>query len=342
MSLLRPGREIPFMCWRITTLVGVLTALLVTSALAAETDALPSWNDGPSKSAIIEFVQSVTDNTGSRYVPAERRIATFDNDGTLWVSHPAYAQLEFAKDRVRALAPQHPEWKTRQPFKAILENDHGILSKLTEHDLAEIVMATHAGMTPQQFEDIAQQWLETARHPRFQVRYTELVYQPMIELLEYLRANGFKTFIVTGGGIEFVRALAAKTYGIPRWQVVGSSIKNKFKLVDGKAQLERLPEIDFIDDGPGKAVGINAHIGLRPIAAFGNSDGDIEMLEYTDSGKDAHIEMMVHHDDAKREYAYGCDTKIGRLCKGIDLAKERGWHLISMKNEWARIFAFEK
>jgi phosphoserine phosphatase len=275
-------------------------------------------------------------------VPPERRIATFDNDGTLWVEHPLYVQLEFALARVHELAPQHPEWKSTQPFQAILENDKTALGKFTEHDVAKIVMATHAGMTPQQFEDIAQQWLETARHPRYKVRYTELVYQPMIELLEYLRANQFQTFIVTGGGIEFVRAIAASTYGIPRWQVVGSRIKNKFELVDGKAQLERLPEIDFIDDGPGKAVGINAHIGLRPIAAFGNSDGDIEMLEYTDSGKDAHIEMMVHHDDPKREYSYGCDTKIGRLCKGVELAKQRGWYLISMKIEWARIFAFEK
>ena len=330
-----------FRCWLKKGPILLVFIGLVAPAVAAD-DALPSWNDGPSKSAIVEFVESATDKTRASYVPPERRIATFDNDGTLWVSHPFYAQLEFAMARVHELAPQHPEWKTTQPFQAILENDQATLSKLTEHDLAEIVMATHAGMSPQQFEAIAQQWLETARHPRFKVRYTELVYQPMIELLEYLRANGFKTFIVTGGGIEFVRAFAAKSYGIPRWQVVGSSIKNKFELVDGKAQLERLPEINFIDDGPGKAVGINAHIGLRPIAAFGNSDGDIEMLEYTDSGKDAHLEMMVHHDDAEREYAYGCDTKVGRLCKGIELAKERGWQLISMKNEWVRIFAFDK
>jgi phosphoserine phosphatase len=321
----------------------VLGALLALGAHAhAQTDPLPSWHDGPAKQAIVTFVQGTTDPDNSKFVPPERRIATFDNDGTLWVEHPLYVQLEFALARVHELAPQHPEWKSTQPFQAILENDKAALGKLTEHDVAGIVMATHAGMTPQQFETIAQQWLETARHPRYKVRYTELVYQPMIELLEYLRANQFKTFIVTGGGIEFVRAIAASTYGIPRWQVVGSRIKNKFELVDGKAQLERLPEIDFIDDGPGKAVGINAHIGLRPIAAFGNSDGDIEMLEYTDSGKDAHIEMMVHHDDPKREYSYGCDTKIGRLCKGVELAKQRGWHLISMKNEWARIFAFEK
>jgi phosphoserine phosphatase len=320
-----------------------LGALLALGAcVQAQTDPLPSWNDGPAKQAIVTFVQGTTDPDSAKFVPPERRIATFDNDGTLWVEHPLYVQLEFALARVHELAPQHPEWKSTQPFQAILENDKAALSKLTEHDVAEIVMATHAGMTPQQFEDIAQQWLETARHPRYKVRYTELVYQPMIELLEYLRANQFQTFIVTGGGIEFVRAIAASTYGIPRWQVVGSRIKNKFELVDGKAQLERLPEIDFIDDGPGKAVGINAHIGLRPIAAFGNSDGDIEMLEYTDSGKDAHIEMMVHHDDPKREYSYGCDTKIGRLCKGVELAKQRGWYLISMKNEWARIFAFEK
>lgn len=329
------------------TIVGPFTAalwasMLMTSSWAADPNVLPSWNDGPTKAAIIKFVEAVSDKTDSRYVPQERRIATFDNDGTLWVSHPFYAQLEFAMARVHELAPQHPKWKSTQPFQAVLENDQAALSKLTEHDLAEIVMVTHAGMSPQQFEAIALQWLEKALHPRFKVRYTELVYQPMIELLEYLRANGFKTFIVTGGGIEFVRAFAAETYGIPRWQVVGSSIKNKFKLVDGKAQLERLPEIDFIDDGPGKAIGINSHIGLRPIAAFGNSDGDIEMLEYADSGKDAHFEMMVHHDDAKREYAYTCDTKVGRLCKGMELAKERGWVVISIKNDWKRIFPFEK
>jgi phosphoserine phosphatase len=327
---------------KITTLTLVMAAMLTASTVAAETNPLPSWNDGRTKSTIIEFVQAVTDKTSARYVAPERRIATFDNDGTLWVSHPVYTQLAFAMDRVRALATEHPQWKTKQPFKAVLENDRAVLAKLTEHDVAEIVMATHAGMSPQQFEDIVQLWLETARHPRFKVRYTELVYQPMIELLEYLRANQFKTFIVTGGGVEFVRAFAAKTYGIPRWQVVGSSIKSKFELVDGKAQLVRLPKIDFIDDGPGKAVGINSHIGLRPIAAFGNSDGDIEMLEYTDSGEAAHLEMMVHHDDAEREYTYTCDTRIGRLCKGLELAKNRGWLLISMKNDWARIFAFEK
>ena len=321
-------------------IVTLFLAMLATSTVAA--DALPSWNDGRSKLAIMEFVQAVTDKTSSSYVPPERRIATFDNDGTLWVSHPFYAQLAFAMDRVRGLAPKHPEWKTQQPFKAILEGDREALSKLGEHDLAAIVMDTHAGMSPQQFEAIVQQWLETARHPRFHVRYTDLVYQPMIELLEYLRANGFKTFIVTGGGIEFVRTFAARSYGIQPWQVVGSSIKSKFELVDGKAQLLRLPKIDFINDGPGKAVGINSHIGLPPIAAFGNSDGDIEMLEYTDSGKGAHLAVMVHHDDAKREYTYGCDTKVGRLCKGVELAKQRGWQLISMKNDWARIFAFEK
>jgi phosphoserine phosphatase len=327
---------------RITTLTLVMAAMLATSTVAAETDVLPSWNDGLAKSAIIEFVQTVIDETGSGYVPPERRIATFDNDGTLWVSHPLYTQLAFALDRVRELAPKHPGWKTKQPFKAVLEDDRAVLDKLTEHDVAEIVMATHAGMSPQQFEMIVRRWLETAKHPRFHVRYTELVYQPMVELLAYLRANQFKTFIVTGGGIEFVRAFAAKTYGIPPWQVVGSSIKNKFELVDGKAQLVRLPKIGFIDDGPGKAVGINSHIGLRPIAAFGNSDGDIEMLEYVDSGEGSHLEMMVHHDDAGREYTYTCDTKIGRLCKGLELAKKRGWLLISMKDDWARIFAFDK
>lgn len=325
----------------ITRTLALGALLSLTIPVLAQADPLPSWNDGAAKKAIIEFVSTTTDEKSPKFVPLEERIATFDNDGTLWVSHPSYAQLAFAVERVHAVASEHPEWKTTQPFEAILEDDHAAMGELTEHDLVEIVMATHAGMTPREFEAIAQQWLETAVHPRFKVKYTQLVYQPMIELLQYLRANGFKTFIVTGGGIEFVRAFAAKTYGIPRWQVVGSSIKNKFELVDGKAQLERLPEINFIDDGPGKAVGINMHIGLRPLAAFGNSDGDIEMLEYADSGKGARLGAMVLHDDDEREYSYTCDTKIGRLCKGLDLAKTRGWVLISMKNDWKRIFAFD-
>jgi len=318
--------------------VFVLAVMVATSAAAADTDALPSWNDGPAKSAIIEFVQTATDKTSIKFVPPAERIAVFDNDGTLWASHPIYFQLAFALDRVKALAPQHPEWKNKQPFKAVLEGDLKTVLAGGEHALLKLVMATHAGMTTEAFAQIVLDWLATARHPKTGRLYTDMVYQPMLELLAYLRANGFKTYIVSGGGIEFMRPWTERIYGIPPEQVIGSSIKTKFELRDGTSVLVRLPEINFIDDKAGKPVGINQHIGRRPIAAFGNSDGDIEMLQYTDSGKGAHLEMMVLHDDAKREYAYTCDTKVGRLCKGLELAKERGWLLISMKNDWKTIF----
>jgi len=322
--------------------VFVLAVMVATSAAAADTDALPSWNDGAAKSAIIEFVQTATDKTSIKFVPPAERIAVFDNDGTLWASHPIYFQLAFALDRVKALAPQHPEWKNKQPFKAVLEGDLKTVLAGGEHALLKLVMATHAGMTTEAFAQIVLDWLATARHPKTGRLYTDMVYQPMLELLAYLRVNGFTTYIVSGGGIEFMRPWTEKIYGVPPEQVIGSSIKTKFELRDGTSVLVRLPEINFIDDKAGKPVGINQHIGRRPIAAFGNSDGDIEMLQYTDSGKGAHLEMMVLHDDARREYAYTCDTRVGRLCKGLALARERGWLLISMKNDWARVFAFEK
>ncbi|MEN8752740.1 MAG: HAD family hydrolase [Desulfobacterales bacterium] len=274
----------------------------VAPAVAAD-DVLPSWNDGPAKSAIIAFVQATTDKSSPQFVPPAERIATFDQDGTLWVEHPMYTQVLYCLDRVPAVAKAKPELAAVEPFKTVLSGNHEAIAKLSMDDLFKILAATLTGMSVEEFRIESKKWLDTAKHPRWKRPYTELTYLPMQELLKYLRDNGYETWIVTGGGIEFVRAFAAETYGIPRWQVVGSSINNKFKLVDGKAQLERLPEIDFIDDGPGKAIGINSHIGLRPIAAFGNSDGDIEMLEYADSGKDAHFEMMVHHDDAKREYS---------------------------------------
>ena len=258
-----------------------------------------------------------------------------------FTSHPIYVQLAFALDRVKALAPQHPEWKDKQPFKAVLEGDLKTVMAGGEHGLLEIIMATHAGMTIDAFSQIVLDWLATAKHPKTGRLYTEMVYQPMLELLAYLRPNGFKAFIVSGSGIEFMRPWTERIYGVPPEQVIGSSIKTKFELRDGASVLVRLPEINFIDDKAGKPVGINQHIGRRPIAAFGNSDGDIEMLQYTDSGKGAHLEMLVLHDDARREYAYTCDTKVGRLCKGLALAKERGWQIISMKNDWKTIFPEE-
>ncbi|MGB5212475.1 MAG: HAD family hydrolase [Anderseniella sp.] len=336
------------MCWKITALVGVLAALLVTSTLAAKTDALPSWNDGVSKQVIVEFVESVTDKTHASYVPPHRRIATFDNDGTLWPSHPMYAQLAFAMDRIKALAPRHPEWQTKQPFKAVLDNDLEALAAAGEHGLVELVMASHAGMSTAEFEAIATDWLARARHPRFKRPYTELAYQPMLELLEYFRANGFKTYIVSGGGIEFMRPMTQKVYGIPPEQVVGSSIKTKYEHRDGKPVLMRLPEINFNDDKDGKPIAINQFIGARPIAAFGNSAGDREMLEWTGAGTGPRLMMLVFHDDAMREYAYGPanglpDTKFGAFPQSLmDEAKTKGWVVISMKNEWARIFAFDK
>jgi hypothetical protein len=316
-----------------------IVLLVTATTAAADTDALPSWNGGAAKSAIIEFVETATDTSSMKFVPPAQRIAVFDNDGTLWASHPVYVQLVFAFDRVKALAPMHFEWKNKQPFKAVLEGDLETVLAGGEHALLEIIMATHAGMTTEEFSQIVLDWLATARHPKTGRLYTDMVYQPMLELLAYLRANGFKIFIVSGGGIEFMRPWTERIYGIPPEQVIGSSIKTKFELRDGTSVLVRLPEINFIDDKDGKPVGINQHIGRRPIAAFGNSDGDIEMLQYTDSGKGAHLEMLVLHDDARREYAYTCDTKVGRLCKGLALAKERGWLLISMKNDWKTIFA---
>ena len=348
MSLPRPGRESSFMCWRITALVGVLAALLVTSSFSARADALPSWNDGAAKQAIVKFVAAVTDKTAPGYVPPEHRIATFDNDGTLWPSHPMYAQLAFAVERIKALAPKHPEWKTKQPFKAVLEDDLEALAAAGEHGIVELVMASHAGMSTTEFEAIVTDWFAKARHPRFKRRYTELAYQPMLELLAFLRDNGFKTYIVSGGGVEFMRPMTQAVYGIPPEQVVGSTIKTKYEVQNGKPVLMRLPEIDFNDDKDGKPISINKFIGKRPIAAFGNSAGDREMLQWTGGGNGPRLMMLVLHDDAKREYAYGPanglpDTKFGRFPPAlVEEAGKKGWVVISMKNEWARIFAFEK
>jgi len=327
-------------------LLVLLVPLAAPRALAAD-DPLPAWKDGPAKRSIVAFVRAATDESSPDYVPPAERIATFDNDGTLWPSHPMYAQLAFALDRIKALAPSHPEWKTQQPFKAVLENDMTTLSAAGEKGIVELVMGSHAGMTTAEFETIVTDWLEKARHPRFEKRYTELAYQPMLEVLAYLRANGFKTFIVSGGGIEFMRPMTERVYGVPPEQVIGSSIKTKYELRDGQPVLVRLPEIDFIDDKAGKPVGIHTFIGRRPVAAFGNSDGDREMLEWTAAGGGPRLMMLVLHDDAKREYAYGParglpDTHFGRFSPALlERAGQAGWVVVSMKRDWKRVFAFE-
>jgi hypothetical protein len=302
---------------------------------------LPSWNDGATKQAILDFVAAVTREGSPDFVPPAERIATFDNDGTLWVEHPMYTQLVFGLDRVKALAPQHPEWKDTQPFKAALEGDMKTLAETGEHGLLELIMATHSGMTANEFQTIVLDWIATARHPRFKRPYTELAYLPMIELLGLLRANAFKTFIVSGGGIEFMRPWTERVYGVPPEQVVGSSIKTKFQMRDGRPELFRLAELNFIDDKDGKPVGINEFIGRRPIAAFGNSDGDLEMLQWTTMAGGRRFGLIVHHTDAEREYAYDRDTSFGRLDQALDAAAMNKWTVVDMKNDWKRIFPFQ-
>jgi len=319
-------------------LVVAIVATLLAGSVAGAADPLPSWNDRAPKKAIVEFVGKVTKAGGPDFVPPAERIATFDNDGTLWAEQPLYFQFLFALDRVKALAPQHPEWQTKEPFASILKGDMQSLLAGGEHALLEVLAATHSGMTEAEFMKTAKEWLATARHPTTHLLYTEMAYQPMIELLDYLRANGFKTFIVSGGGIEFIRAFAERVYGIPPEQVVGSVGKQKFEMQDGKPVLLKLPDVLFIDDGPGKAVGIGMFIGHRPIAAFGNSDGDLEMLQWTAAGTGARFCLFVHHDDAKREWAYDRDSKIGRLDKGLDEAKVHGWTVTSMKDDWKTIY----
>ena len=319
--------------------LAALTAVVLTLATAARAaDPLPSWNDGPAKAAIVAFVDKVTKQGSPEFVPEAERIATFDNDGTLWAEQPMYFQLFFALDRVKALAPKHPEWKSTQPFKAALEGDMKTLAASGEKGLLTLVMATHAGMTTAEFEKIVKDWLATARHPTAKRPYTKMVYQPMLELLAYLRANGFKTFIVSGGGIEFMRPWVSEVYGVPPEQVIGSSIKTKFEMRDGKPVLVRLPEINFIDDKEGKAIGINAHIGRRPIAAFGNSDGDLQMLQWTTAGDGARFALYVHHTDGEREWAYDRKATFGRLDKGLDEAKAKGWTVVDMKKDWKVVY----
>ena len=322
--------------------VGVPCFCLAVSASAAYAqDPLPSWNEGQTKQQILDFVRNVTTASSSNFVPPEERVAVFDNDGTLWAEQPAYFQLLFAIDRIKELAGQHPEWKTRMPFKAVLENDMAALAASGEKGLIQLVMASHAGMTTAEFEKIVKDWIATSQHPRFKRPYTDLVYQPMLELLEYLRGKAFKTFIVSGGGIEFMRPWTERIYGIPPEQVMGSSIKVKFELRDGNPVLVRLPEIDFIDDKAGKPVGIHKFIGHRPIAAFGNSNGDLQMLQWTAGGEGLRFMLLVHHTDAEREWAYDRKSKIGHLDKALDEAQSRGWTVVDMKKDWKQVFSFE-
>jgi phosphoglycolate phosphatase-like HAD superfamily hydrolase len=315
-----------------------LTLACVHGAAAAD-DPLPSWHDGAAKRAIVDFIQRVTTAGGKDFVPAPERIATFDNDGTLWAEQPIYFQFAFVSDRIKALAPQHPEWKTTQPYQAVLDGDMKALAASGEKGFLELTAATHTGMTTGEFFTVVSDWTATAQHPRFKRPYIECVYQPMLELLAYLRANGFKTFIVSGGGVEFMRVFAEKVYGIPPEQVVGSSGVVKFQMdTDGKPVLLKEAKVEFIDDGPGKPVGINRFIGRRPVFAFGNSDGDQQMLEWTAAGSGARFMGLVHHTDAEREWAYDRASHIGRLDKALDEANAKGWTVVSMKDDWKTIF----
>ena len=312
--------------------------VFLAAATAQAADPLPSWNVGKSKQAIIQFVEDVTKEGGPHYVPPESRIATFDNDGTLWVEYPMYTQVLFAFERVKELAPQHPEWKTKQPFKALLEGDMKTVGASGMKGLMEIVLATHSGMTATEFAQEAGDWLRDTQHPKFKRPYVEAIYQPQLELLDYLRANGFKTFIVSGGGIAFMRPVTQEAYGIPPEQVVGSSVVSEFKIKDGKPVLVRMPKIDFINDKAGKPVGIYEHIGGRPILAFGNSDSDMQMIEYTMGGEGRRLGLFVHHTDAEREFAYDRKSHVGTLDKALDQAAANGWVIVDMKKDWKAVF----
>jgi len=321
------------------SLIFAVLATFLPAQFARAEDPLPSWKDTGPKRAIVGFVERVTKEGSPDFVLPNERIAVFDNDGTLWCEQPAYFQFFFAIDRVKALAPQHPEWKTREPFASLLKGDLKAFAASGQKGVVELIAATHTGMTTEEFSKTVSDWIATAKHPKTGRLLTDMVYQPMIELLAYLRANGFKTFIVSGGGIEFMRPWTEKIYGIPPEQVVGSSGKLKFEMRDGKPVLLKLPEVELIDDGPGKPAGIQSHIGRRPLMAFGNSDGDQQMLEWTAAATGAPFCLLVHHDDADREWAYDRDSKIGRLDKAWDEATAKGWTIVSMKNDWKNIFS---
>ena len=322
-------------------IAGLISCTGTTPPAAGNQDPLPSWNDGQTKGAILQFVQAATDEAGPGFVPVPDRIAVFDNDGNLWSEKPVYFQLLFAMDQVRLLADHHPEWETEQPFKAVLENDMETLASFGEHGILELVMATHAGNTTEEFENSVKEWISAARHPRFNRAYTDLVYQPMLELISYLQDNQFKTFIVSGGGLDFMRPWVEEVYNIPRDQVVGSSIKTEFVFEDGSPVLKKLPEIDFIDDKEGKPVGIHRFIGRRPVFCSGNSDGDLAMMQWTAAGKGSRFMLYLHHTDSDREWAYDRNSSVGRLDKGLDAAMEKGWTVIDMQKDWKVIYPFE-
>jgi len=322
-----------------TTLLSIpALLLLLTVCVAHAADPLPSWNDGQSKRSITAFVEKITQAGSPNFVPVAERIATFDNDGCLWAEQPLYFQAFFIFDRIKWLAPQHPEWQDKEPFASVLKGDMKGALAGGERALMEMAMATHTGMTTEEFEQIVKDWLATAKHPTTKRPYTEMVYQPMIEVLAYLRANGFKTFIVSGGGIEFMRPWTETVYGIPPEQVVGSSITTKFEMRDGKPVIVRLPELNFYDDKEGKVIAINQHIGRRPIMAFGNSDGDLQMLQWTAAGSGPRFCLYVHHTDSEREWAYDRESHIGKLDKGLDEALAKGWTVVDMKRDWKSIF----
>lgn len=323
----------------------LLLILLVGLGFASFSKAennLPSWNEVPAKQAIIDFVNKTTQLNSPDYVPVTERIAVFDNDGTLWSEQPLYFQALFCFDRIKALAQQHPEWETQEPFASVLRSDTASAMTGGDRSLMEMVIATHANMTTDEFHQIVSEWIATAKHPKTGRLYTEMVYQPMLELLDYLRANGYKTYIVSGGGLEFMRPWVEKTYGIPPEQVIGSSIKTQFEMRNNKPVLVRLPELNFINDKAGKPIGINQHIGRRPIAAFGNSDGDLQMLQWTAAGNGPRFALYVHHTDAKREWAYDRQSHIGKLDQGLDEAQQKGWTIVDMKQDWKIIYPFEK
>jgi phosphoglycolate phosphatase-like HAD superfamily hydrolase len=318
--------------------VAALAAVAATTTAAEPANPLPSWNDTTARQAIITFVEKVTRPGSPDFVPVPERVAVFDNDGTLWAEQPMYVQVFFVLDRIKTMAPQHPEWKTKEPFASALTGDLKSAMAGGERALMEMFMATHTGMTISELNQIFTDWLRSARHPVTKRAYTEMIYQPMLEVLAYLRANGFKTFIVSGGGIEFIRAFAEKTYGVPPEQVVGSSLKTRFELRDGNPVLMTVPELNFNDDREGKPVGINQHIGRRPVMAFGNSDGDLQMLQWTAAGPGARFCLYVHHTDAAREFAYDRQASVGRLDKGLDEATAKGWTVASMKDDWKTVY----
>ncbi|AGI24303.1 nonspecific acid phosphatase [Pseudomonas sp. ATCC 13867] len=320
----------------------LFTLLLALPLLSQAAAPLPSWNDGPSRQAIEGFVEAVTREGGPDFVPPAERIAVFDNDGTLWSEQPMYFQVLFALEEVKRQAPQHPEWKTQQPFKAVLENDRKTLAESGMKGILEIVAATHSGMSTDDFIGNARRWLASAKHPRSQKPYTEMVFQPMLELLDYLRANGFKTYIVSGGEVAFMRAFAQEVYGIPPEQVIGTTLGSRFEDRDGQLSIQRLPKLVHSDDGPGKPESIDSIIGRRPILAFGNSDGDLQMLQWTAAGQGKRLAALVHHTDGKREWAYDRESKVGRLDKALDTAKSKGWVVVDMATEWKRIYPFDQ